>query len=259
MPLINVYCQNRGWLFEDLKQGIAQVGAVATEWPIDGADAYICIRTREFMASPKPRKTVVQVHDLQPHDRMDTAGKVSLVHSAQLRNFPAGEVWPIGSRQDAAPTPLPPRPAIGFFCREAGGSKGSEMAAKAVTRARRSADFDFLMVGERLGDIASLGAYEERPAVVSDYSRVTALLVCSLSPMVPLSAYETCASGRVVISTPREWPRLHTWPVVEGRNAKELAAHIVGAVKSPTLYPGVMPYTRESWCRRQVRMAISLL
>src|SRR5690606_19121100 len=77
-PVINVYCEARGWLFDDLRREIAKHGAVASTHPRPDADAWICIRSREFGKTPDPTRTVLQVHDLKTKPR--AAGHVSFVH-----------------------------------------------------------------------------------------------------------------------------------------------------------------------------------
>lgn len=79
---INVYCQDRGWLFEDLKREIASYGAKPSSRPLRNFDAYICIRTKEAPLSPKPKKTVVQVHDMKGYD-LSPYGLALLVHESQ--------------------------------------------------------------------------------------------------------------------------------------------------------------------------------
>src|SRR5687768_10696814 len=67
---INVYAQNRGWLFEDLKQHFYQLNGhnnsivTVSDQPESSADAWVAIRTREGHASPNLEHTVVCLHDL---------------------------------------------------------------------------------------------------------------------------------------------------------------------------------------------------
>lgn len=256
--MINVYCGDRGWLFEDLKREIASFGAEASERPIPGADAYICIRTREAHLSPNRDKTVVQVHDTHQY-ALNAYGMVSMVHPVQAQTVvcKAMDVCPIGSR-DIHMDALPEVPTIGFFCREIGSEKGSDVFEQAVFIARRTAQFDVLLMGERLEKIAHLGNYVGRAAGPKDYSAIDALFTASVSPMVPLSAYEALAGGRSVISTPRQWPYdfhgIHT-----GRTAAELAEHIVSVVTHRSLYSPQKPYARWQWAKRQVQLAEALI
>jgi len=233
---VNAYCESYGWLFDDLKREFAEQGASISDAPQDDADAYLCIRASEFSRSPDPARTVVQIHDMHRY-RVAGAGCVSLVHPAQVENF-AGvsarvTVLPIGSREVVVGE-LPSVPVIGFFCREVGGRKGSHLFGQAVEMARNDVDFDVLLIGWNLDAIAPLGRYERGAAGPLDYRRITALVTCSVSPMVPLSAYEACAAGRPVITTPRTWPEGGEWEMVRtAENPEGLAECIRETVKKP--------------------------
>jgi len=68
-PIVNVVAENRGWLFEVWKRGLASaansgIGVAASDKPLRHADAWIFIRAREAASSPDPARTVVQLHDL---------------------------------------------------------------------------------------------------------------------------------------------------------------------------------------------------
>lgn len=247
---INVYCSDRGWLFEDLKQLIASKGATASEKPLDGFDAYICIRTRECKLSPKPKKTLVQVHDMNQYD-LRKYGCVSIVHPSQAENIKGSmEITVIGSRQ-VPQSDLPKKPTLGFFCREVAKKKGSEIFEQFVLEARKKFDFDVLMIGENLKHIAHLGVYEKRPANINDYSRVTALFTASKTPMIPLSIYEAAACGRSIISTPRIWT--FEYNGLFGLGDVEKALFIDKPFKS------VLPYSRDEWAKRQIEIVSNLI
>lgn len=254
---INVYCKDKGWLFEDLKNTIALKGATPSEKPLSGFDKYICIRTKEANLSPNPKKTVVQVHDMATYDLRDY-GKISLVHESQAQNVKGSmEITPIGSRM-LRRSCLPEKPTIGFFCREVGDNKkGSDIFEKAVLKAKKKIEFDVLMIGQRLEHISHLGKYENRPANIDDYDRITALFVASKTPMIPLSAYETLASGKAVISTPRLWPDTYS-AVKEGRTLNDLSENIINVVENPKLYHTEMRFWRDSWAKRQIELAKAL-
>lgn len=109
--MINVYCRDFGWLFEDLKRDIAAVAddVVASDNPLPDADAWICIRTNEartpvagwFPEQWAPR-TVVQVHDFYTRSPLIRYGAVSLVHPDQRKTCPTADkvhVQPIGARR----------------------------------------------------------------------------------------------------------------------------------------------------------------
>lgn len=91
--LINPYCRNWGWLFEDFKAGfdaveIPGVEVRSSEAPIPEADAWICIRTDEAGACPDPSRCVVQVHDFREHRFSIHTGAISYVHPRQATTAP---------------------------------------------------------------------------------------------------------------------------------------------------------------------------
>lgn len=253
--LINAYCESRGWLFDDLRSELAATGAVPSEEPLAHADAWICLRSREGRFSPDPARTVLQVHDMETPPA--EFGAVALVHPAQLADHPDGRVLPIGAR-DCPAVPLPRHPAVGFFCREVNGRKGSDLFGQAVELARESVRFEVHLIGERLDHIAELGVYQQRPAVPRDFGLVDALVVCSQSPMVPLSAYEACAAGVRVISTPRQWIGPGWDMVATAASAEALAAEIIHAVTCRQRFAPHAPFTRKAWARAQVELAKGL-
>src|SRR6185369_10539269 len=67
---INVYAENKGWLFEDLKthfRSLGRLGAleiVVTDKPSRGCDAWVCLRTNEGDLSPVTSRTAICIHDL---------------------------------------------------------------------------------------------------------------------------------------------------------------------------------------------------
>lgn len=264
--IINVYCRSLGWLFDDLKGLIASCGAIPSESPIPNADAYICIRTTEFNKSPRPEKTLVQVHSLEEYD-LRGAGIISYCHPEQYRINRAKNhkipyfIQPIGAR-DIPITPLPEKPVLGGFFREVnsrGGKqlKGSALFAEAVEIARREMDFDVLLIGQNLEKISHIGRYEKRGALPEDYSRITALMTTSTSKAIPLSCFEALAAGRSIVSTPREFT-FNVENVFWGWDAKTLADAIikafnVGEIKSKK------PFCRTEWAKKQIEEAIKLI
>lgn len=257
---INVYCKNKGWLFEDLKREIAEHGAVPSDSPLPDMDAYICIRDDEAKLSPQKRKTVVQIHHTNPI-RHKGYGAISFVHpwqEKQYRRFSHRQkcfTQPIGTR-NVPVTPFPDRPVLGYFCREVRGLKRSDLFKDAVVRAKQDTDFDVLMIGEKLDHIAHLGTYEERAATIEDYQRITAFLTTSVSPMVPLSAYEALAAGRPLITTPREFP-VDFSNIFTSKNAVGLASLISMVLKGPIHAPQSFFY-RSAWAQKQCLEAAKL-
>jgi len=266
---VNAYCKNLGWLFEDLKRTLAGAGAFVTNEPDESADAWVCIRSREWKSSPDLRRTTVQIHDihLKPKPNcLNSAGCVQFTHPFQLSLWQANgfkgnhTITPIGSRDCIKPsTCKPERPTIGFFCRENKAmSKGSLLFRDAVLLAKKLSDFDVLLIGDRLSHIAEIGKYQKRAANPDDYSRIDALVSTSTSPCVPLSVYEACAAGISVISTPRQFPG-HSWPMVMwATNAEEIANCIVQIVSARPKHNSVKPYVLETWAETTLQIARKL-
>lgn len=254
--MINVFCRDNGWLFDDLKREIAGHGAVASEKPLPNADAWICIRSSESDLVPDPKRCVLQIHDVKnkiPHG----FGKYSYVHKHQMKlSGIIGAVSPIGSR-DVEYDDLPNSPTIGFFCKEYGQLKRSNMFYDAVRLAREEIDFKVLMIGDKLNHIRNLGRYEVKGAGVNDYKRIDALVTCSVSHMIPLSAYEALAAGRTVISTPREWP-FKSPMIKEGETVDDIAELIYETVSDRRIYKPFAPYSRDDWAKGQYEEALKL-
>lgn len=254
--MINVFCRDNGWLFDDLKREIASHGAVASEKPLPDADAWICLRYDEAYKVKYKKRCLLQVHDIKGK-APSGFGLYSFVHDYQRRQYDYdGFVLPIGSR-DIPYDELPKTPTIGFFCKEYGQLKRSDMFYEAVTMAKHEIDFDVLMVGENLSHIMDCGKYIERAADINDYKRIDALVTCSVSPMIPISAYEALAAGRTVISTPRKWP-FESSMIKEGETVDDLAELIYNCVADRRLHKPYMPYSRSGWARRQYEEALKL-
>jgi hypothetical protein len=262
---INVFCQNKGWLFQDLKENISRFGAISSEFSLPNMDSYICIRDSEGFLSPRPDKTLIQIHHINPVD-LKGFGMVACVHPFQMRQFRQRDTktpiftLPIGAREIPV-SPFPDKPVLGAFFREVHSKgqrnlKGSLLFKEAVEIARREFDFDVLLIGENLEHIASIGRYEKRGALPEDYARITALMTTSTSPMIPLSCYEALAAGRPVISTHREW-FFDSQNVFLRDSAKNLAKAIINTLNAPTLIPQC-PYKRDDWCKAMVKEAGNL-
>ena len=234
---INAFCENKGWLFEDLKAAFQRAGVRASDEPHPTSEAYICIRSSELSKSPRYDRTVVQIHDLKPPTNLaafEATCGLSFMHPIQAwywRN--AGYkgrfmTLPIGARDAITlPKSMPQNPTVGFFCGEDKQfNKGSPLFAKAVQLARKVAPFDCLLIGRGLKHISNLGHYEEHAALPEDYARIDVLVCTSRSPAVPLSVYEAMAAGKPVISTPRWIPGEKLPAVHFAETAEELAQKI---------------------------------
>ncbi|MDO9452303.1 MAG: glycosyltransferase family 4 protein [Stagnimonas sp.] len=213
---LNSYCKDKGWLFSDMQSCFAARGVCTTEVPILNADFWLCVRSSELQLSPNIRRTVVQVHSMEPHDvsLFNAAKGVIFTHPMQLLLWQkAGfkghyTIRPIGARKGIIScNEIPAAMTLGFFCGENRKKwKGSNKFMKVVEVVRQSKPLECLMIGRGLSHVAHLGVYEQRAAGVNDYARIDALFCASISPGVPLSVYEACAAGVPVITTPRWFP-----------------------------------------------------
>ena len=270
---INVFAQNWGWLFDDLKSAIAAKGALSTERPDPDARSWICIRTAEAAATPDISRTVVQVHDQNDYDIgfLNSAGIVHFTHPLQhflwrRKGFRgAFEVIPIGARRGVqGARTAPAKPTVGYFTGELSATrkgKRTDMVAEAVEIARRKLDFRFLMIGRHLDYVSHLGEWHDRAADTFDYKDIDLLVTCSPSLGIPLSVYECCSVGIPVVTTPRWFPE-PAWPnIFTGRTADEIADHIVCILKNRAgffegrIRNSFAPYLFENWVDRQIESA----
>ncbi|EPQ4688495.1 hypothetical protein LXC81_004851 [Citrobacter freundii] len=268
MPQINVYCLDKGWLFNDLKEQFNNAGCNASFKPQKICDAWICIRSSELKFSPDITRTIVQVHNMEPHDIHLFNASLGVVFTHPMQEW----LWrrsgyngrsitvPIGTRKIIQPhTVIPQRPTVGFFCGENKFRwKGSDVFKNVVIAAKKAIDFDVLMIGRGLEHISDLGIYEQRAANPEDYSRIDVLFTASISPGIPLSVYEACACGKTVITTPRWFPP-GRWPSVKtGQTHRELARHLIFALKNREDYfnnaikYASSPYILEDWIIKNI-------
>jgi glycosyltransferase involved in cell wall biosynthesis len=192
--VINVVCANRGWLFEVWKQRFVAVRhdgcqVLASERPVRAAAAWIFIRTVEAKATPEPRRTLVQLHDLADNGiyRKDGAracvaecAGISLTHPAQkaileANGFDFGRrhwlLQPVGW-QSAQPldSELARRPVVAWVGRPARRDGREISGLEMFTRAARhwAGLADVVLVGERLdATAADLAGYGVRCRVWS--------------------------------------------------------------------------------------------
>lgn len=270
---INIFCKNKGWLFEDIKQHFQNKQVTSSELPIKTAKAWISVRSSETNLTPRLDKTIIQVHDLADHDPLifrHVAG-VSFTHPVQYwlwkrMGFTGPHlIQPIGARDGIVPPDnLPARPTIGFFCGESRDMrKGANIFERAVLLAKKNADFDCLLIGRNLEAFAYLGTYESRAADISDYAKIDALFCASVSPAVPLSVYEAQSAGKIVITTPRWFPG-GNWPGVKiGENVHQLSKLIESAVKDREANFEKRkklrraPYILENWVDNNIKFTIN--
>ena len=268
MSQVNVYCLDKGWLFNDLKEQFRLAGCSTSTIPLKNSDAWICIRSSEMRISPDITRTIVQVHNMEPHDMHLFNAALGVVFTHPMQEW----LWkrsgfngkfvtiPIGTRKIIQPfATIPENPTVGFFCGENRlGWKGSDVFKKVVVAARKEIDFDVLLIGRGLEHIADLGIYEQRAAMPDDYARIDVLITASISPGIPLSVYEACASGKAVITTPRWFPA-GRWPTVKtGQTHRQLVKYLISSVSNREKYliNGVKlassPYILEDWIVKNI-------
>lgn len=238
---VNIYCRDKGWLFEDIKKAFVDAGCVGSEYPVSAKDSWICIRSSELRKSPDLKRTLVQVHNMEPHDIDLFNASAGVVFNHPMQRWlwqregfsNTHVVKPIGARSSVrVSNTLPERPTIGFFCGENRLLwKGSDVFQESVLEARKEVDFDCLMIGRGLQHLESLGPIEDRAATMTDYRRVDAIFCASISPGVPLSVYEAMSAGLCVITTPRWFIDPPPASVLFGSNVKELSEKISFVVK----------------------------
>lgn len=269
--LVNVFCKDKGWLFEDIKRALVDNGCIPSEYPISTAEAWICIRSSELHKSPDIRRTIVQVHNMEPHDidLFNSCAGVIFNHPMQKWLWQREGfnnrfiVRPIGARKDVqVSSELPDIPTIGFFCGENRQMwKGSNVFAESVLRARQVVNFNCLMIGRGLQHLKHLGSVEKKAAGVDDYSRVDAVFCASISPGIPLSVYEALASGLKVITTPRWF--IHPTPVnvLIGDDVEALVKHICAVIENRReslngrLNCVYRPYLFEEWIIENIKLS----
>jgi glycosyltransferase involved in cell wall biosynthesis len=240
---INVYAENKGWLFEDLKKHfrnlgrIGQLEIIVTEKPNPSCDAWVCLRTTDGDAAPDLSRTAICIHDLFCESGMyDVAGSRRSVRDAGALVLCHPEQREILGREGVAldRRPMLERPlgALKIF------SPGNELHQKfrigwvgknhlrkrlgwfleAVTSIDLpSANFEVVLIGEGLGGAASiLGTrgigcrYFDRKdheidAYPSLYKELDCVVITSSTEAGPLPLFEALATGLVVVSTPVGW------------------------------------------------------
>jgi hypothetical protein len=266
---INCFSENKGWLFEDLKNYFKNQNILISEKPDVTADAYICIRTSEIYNSTLIHKSIVQVHGMYDYDIefFNQALGIVFTHPMQYwlwknRGFTGKfKILPIGSRKEIIPfDDIPLKPTIGFFCGETAKSeKQSYFFKEVVLKLKKHLDFDVLMIGRNLNHISDIGIYEDRSATTHDYSRIDVPFTSSISPGIPISVYEACAAGKPVVTTPRWFPTTE-WPNVKvGSSENELVNCLLEVLTNRVNYHNrritnrFVPYTIDNWVTENLK------
>ncbi|EOX8193535.1 hypothetical protein ACPWL5_004535 [Escherichia coli] len=274
MLRINVFAKDKGWLFNDLKNHFNNSISSLTisNDPKKNHDLYICIRSSEAKLSPSITNTIIQVHNMEPHDIHLFNSCLGVIFTHPMQEW----LWkrsgfnnhhitiPIGARKACLPfSAIPLRPAVGFYCGENKlKQKGSHIFKQVIIEARKQMEFDVIMIGRGLDHIAELGIYEQRAAEPIDYSRIDTLISASVSPGVPLSVYEALSCGKPVITTPRWFPTGRWKGVRIGSSKHQLVTHLIKTLQNREFYLvdphkfAYSPYILEDWIDKNIKYAI---
>jgi glycosyltransferase involved in cell wall biosynthesis len=240
---INVYAENLGWLFEDLKQHFKSLNYIhgcevlVSDQPLAVADAWVALRTKEAKASPDIRRTVVCIHDLFCDDGMyqqgghrqavRDAGALVLSHPDQRRILSEAGISlqgvPIVERPLGALSIFTPRQqrsdrfCVGWVGRNHARKRLGWFVEAILELGLRPAPLRVALIGSGLGDAAaSLRAnggdcsfYDKDAHEISTYPQLYQSLDCivitSSTEAGPLPLFEALATGLPVVSTPVGW------------------------------------------------------
>lgn len=243
MLKINVYAENHGWLFEDLKQHFESLNhvsgfeVVVSPQPLLTSDAWVALRTREAVASPDIRRTVVCLHDLFCHDGMyrqngsrhalRDAGALVLSHPDQrqilseegisLESIPMLE-RPLGPLTTFTPRQhLPARFNVGWVGKDHP-RKRLGWFEQAIIQLRLGPEqLQVALIGSGLGDAAvrlkaggiDCRLHDKDSNPISSYpqlyQRLDCVVITSSTEAGPLPLFEALATGLPVVTTPVGW------------------------------------------------------
>lgn len=287
---VNVVAQNRGWLFEDLKQHFsrrsgAQLNVITSEKPLNNADAWLYLRANEVAGSPDKARTLVQIHDhfddglYEPggaREAIRDCGGLSLTHPDQreiLRtrgiDFSGKQVLlrPIGAsglfrvRQS-----LPERFTIGWVGRPVVylGEEFKRLGwlVAALERLTIKEHVRVALIGDRLDDtkrdIEAAGIpchyYSRKTFDYTSYPRLyqelDCLVITAQTAAGPNCLFEALAGGVPVVATPCGWVETLVKPGANGEIAHS-PEHIAGCLQA-------MYKDREQWFVRRHTIARSM-
>lgn len=265
---INCFCENKGWLFEDIKKYFSRTHILVSEKPTE-ADAYICVRTNEIYNLEIIHKSIVQVHGMYDYDIEFYKNALGIVFTHPMQYWlwknkgfnGTYKIIPIGARKEISPfDAMPINPTVGFFCGETPNfEKQSLFFKEIILEARKQINFEILLVGRNLHHVSDLGVYEDRAANIDDYIRIDVLVTTSISPGIPISVYESCAAGKPVITTPRWFPEAN-WPNIKtGNSKKELIKHLINVVANRQQFHSqrhlnsFSPYNIDNWVLENIK------
>ncbi len=285
---VNVVAANRGWFFEDLKRHFAAASGrrarvVVSERPVRDAGAWIFLRTREAVQTPRPDHTVVQIHDMFDEGLYRPGGDRRCVEACAGAVFthPGQERIVLDSGIDLSGKLTLKRPIgalQGFSLRSRcsgpftlawvgrpvihGGVELKRVDWVVDAASRLGRELRVILLGERLerqyARLRKAGidcrylhrrAYpiERYPAVYRGFDCVA---IASQSEAGPMSLFEALATGVPVVSTPVGWAQAM---IRDGRNGfiVQCAEEMVSAIER-------IRGARNEWFQRRAEIRRSL-
>ncbi|MBL4710661.1 MAG: glycosyltransferase family 4 protein [Flavobacteriales bacterium] len=238
----NIYCENYGWLFEDLKLHFSKlrlsgISVICTDKPIIEADAWVAIRTVECKLSPKPAKTVVCTHDLKhqsglyspdgPRGAVHQMKALVMCHPEQ-RNILSEAAYsfaghpilerPLGALKTFSPAYREkPRFTIGWVGKDHPGKRLDWLISAINCMEYSKNQLEIMLVGMDLErtqkEIIDMGItcrwYNRNNTPIEAYPdlyrQMNCLVISGRLEAGPLTLFEALASGIPVISTPVGW------------------------------------------------------
>ena len=245
--LVNAYADRLSsspWLFSDLRRHFAEADCLSTLKPLNDADRWICIRAWESHRSPCIERTVVQLHCNEARlwgsvDDLRECGAIVYTHPSQIDTMrrigmPLDKpsiMRPIGALElFQLRTDPPRRPSFGWFGRDTGLNKRTNLFVEACIGQGVHYDLDAVLVGSGL--TAAYDSLRGRDGVtpelydrdlsgfgIDDYSDIyeslDAVIITSDNESGPMCLFEALACGVPVITTRCGWAeRL----IIEGVN-----------------------------------------
>lgn len=236
---VNVYAENYGWLFEDLKRHFSAAAShaltvTATTEPLSQADCWICLRTTETHRTPDSTRTLACIHDffndtdlysgLGARRGVRDAAALWLCHPGIRSLLARAGVnlaqkrlleRPIGAMTAFSPrSSLPPRFTVGWIGRN---DPIKRLPILTETLTQFEFECEVLLIGEDLQDAAAdlkasgrvVHHHDRRKVPIEAcptlYRQMDVLVITSASEGQPLVLFEALASGVPVIASSVGW------------------------------------------------------
>lgn len=242
MLRINVYAEDHGWLFEDLKRHFDRLRIegfeiLISDRPVTASDRWVALRTREAGISPDLKRTVVCIHDLFCDSEMyrpggsrwgvREAGGLVLSHPEQRRILidsgvpldqisilerPLGALSAFTVRQQRSA-----RFSVGWVGRNHWRKRLNWLIEAVEALKFAPQELHVSLIGEGLEQAAdcflrrgvSCSLYPKSEYSIFEYPRLYQKLDCvvitSSTEAGPLPLFESLATGVPVVTTPVGW------------------------------------------------------